>query len=60
MWPLALVGASVIALALLAAYVPTIYIRKSNKILEVLERIAANTREPAQHPARQKSAGTSS
>jgi hypothetical protein len=52
MWSLALVGGAVIALALLAAYVPTIYIRKSNKILKLLQQIAINTGEPFQHEVR--------
>jgi hypothetical protein len=43
MWSLALVGGSVVLIALLAVYVPTIYIRKTNRLLETLERIAANT-----------------
>jgi len=30
---------------LLAIYVPTIYIRKTNKLLSVLEKIEANTRK---------------
>ncbi len=45
LWPLALVGACVVFLALLAAYVPTVYIRKTNKVLKVLEQIEANTRK---------------
>ena len=31
--------------AVLAIYVPTIYIRKTNKMLKLLERIEANTRK---------------
>ncbi len=45
MWPMALVGACVILIALLAVYVPTIYIRKTNKVLKLLEQIEANTRK---------------
>jgi hypothetical protein len=45
MWPIALVGACVVLVALLAAYVPTIYIRKTNKIMKILEQIEANTRK---------------
>lgn len=45
MWPLALLGACVVLVALLAAYVPTIYIRKTNKVLKLLEQIEANTRK---------------
>ena len=43
MWSFAAVGACVVLIALLAVYVPTIYIRKTNKLLGVLEQIAANT-----------------
>lgn len=32
-----------IVLALMAIYVPTVYIRKTNKMIQLLERIAANT-----------------
>jgi hypothetical protein len=32
-------------IALLAIYVPTIYIRKTNKMIALLEQIAANTRK---------------
>ena len=45
MWPLAMIGACVVLVALLAAYVPTIYIRKTNKVLKLLEQIEANTRK---------------
>jgi hypothetical protein len=34
-----------ILIALLAVYVPTIYIRKTDKILKLLEKIEANTRK---------------
>jgi len=44
-WSLGLVGGCVILLALLAVYVPTIYIRKTNKLIELLEKIEANTRK---------------
>lgn len=40
-----MVGACVILVALLAAYVPTIYIRKTNKVIKLLEQIEANTRK---------------
>jgi hypothetical protein len=49
MWSIALVGGSIVAIALLAVYVPTIYIRKTNKVLEALEHIAANTQRSRQH-----------
>jgi hypothetical protein len=52
MWSFALVGGCLVLLALLAAYVPTIYIRKTNKLLNALEQIAANTAQAPQHPAR--------
>lgn len=42
-WSLAIIGGGLIAVALLAVYVPTVYIRKTNKLLEVLNRIEANT-----------------
>ena len=45
MWSLALPGGCVILIALLAAYLPTIYIRKTNKLLHLLEEIAANTQK---------------
>lgn len=35
--------ASVVIVALLAIYVPTIYIRKTNKLIGLLEKIEANT-----------------
>ena len=43
MWSLALIGGCIVMITLLAIYVPTIYIRKTNRLLEVLEQIAANT-----------------
>jgi len=45
MWSFALLGGCVVAVALLAIYVPTIYIRKTNKVLRILEQIAANTQD---------------
>ena len=44
-WSLGLVGGCVIMIALLAIYVPTIYIRKTDKVLRLLEKIEANTRK---------------
>jgi len=41
----AMLGAAVVVVALLAIYVPTIYIRKTNKLIGLLERIEANTRK---------------
>lgn len=37
--------ASFVFVALVAMYVPTIYIRKTNKLMKLLERIEANTRK---------------
>ena len=37
-------AASLIVIALLAIYVPTVYIRKTNKMIHLLEQIAANGR----------------
>ena len=37
-------GAGLVIIALLAIYVPTVYIRKTNVMLKLLEQIAANTR----------------
>jgi hypothetical protein len=34
-----------VIVALLAIYVPTIYIRKTNKLMAILEKIEANTRK---------------
>ena len=44
-WNVAVVGGGIVVVALLAIYVPTIYIRKTNKILALLEKIEANTRK---------------
>ena len=40
-----MVGACVVLIALLTAYVPTVYIRKTNKMIALLEQIAANTKK---------------
>jgi hypothetical protein len=45
MWSMSMVGACVVLVALLVVYVPTIYIRKTNKLLRLLEQIEANTRK---------------
>ena len=37
--------ASIVVMALVAVYVPTIYIRKTNKLMKLLEKIEANTRK---------------
>ncbi|MGD0129588.1 MAG: hypothetical protein ABSF46_30055 [Terriglobia bacterium] len=36
---------SIVIVALLAIYVPTIYIRKTNRLMAILEKIEANTRK---------------
>jgi hypothetical protein len=40
-----LISGCAVLIALLAAYVPIVYIRKTNKVLKVLEQIEANTRK---------------
>jgi hypothetical protein len=45
MWPIALPIACLILITLLVLYVPTVYIRKTNKMIQLLEQIAANTRK---------------
>jgi hypothetical protein len=37
--------ASLVLIAVLVLYVPTLYIRKTNKMIQLLEQIAANTRK---------------
>jgi hypothetical protein len=37
--------AGIVLIALMAIYAPTVYIRKTNKILKLLEKIEANTRK---------------
>ncbi|MDR3746789.1 MAG: hypothetical protein P4M04_01300 [Acidobacteriota bacterium] len=44
-WSIFVPGACLIVIAVLAIYVPTIYIRKTNKVIELLEQIAAKTRK---------------
>ena len=44
MWPLSVPFVAVVLIALMAVYVPTVYIRKTNKIIKLLEQIEANTR----------------
>jgi len=40
-----LVSGCAVLIALLVAYVPIVYIRKTNKVLKFLEQIEANTRK---------------
>ena len=35
----------IVVITLMAIYAPTVYIRKTNKILKLLEKIEANTRK---------------
>ncbi len=42
-WPTLVFGFCLIVVALLAIYFPTIYIRKTNKMIHLLEQIVANT-----------------
>jgi hypothetical protein len=44
-WYVGLVGGGVMLIALMAVYFPTIYIRKTNKLIGLLEKIEANTRK---------------
>ena len=44
-WPIFVLGLCAIVVALLAIYVPTVYIRKTNAMIRLLEQIAANTRK---------------
>ena len=46
MSPLSVPFVAVAVIALMAVYVPTVYIRKTNRILKLLEQIEANTRRP--------------
>jgi hypothetical protein len=45
MAPSTLISGCAVLIALLAAYAPLIFIRKTNKVLKVLEQIEANTRK---------------
>jgi len=45
MWHVSVLGACVVIITLLVIYVPTIYIRKTNKVLKLLGQIEANTRK---------------
>jgi len=44
-FPVTVLLASFVLVALVAMYVPTIYIRKTNKLMKLLEKIEANTRK---------------
>ncbi|MGA2688709.1 MAG: hypothetical protein ABSE85_11635 [Candidatus Korobacteraceae bacterium] len=40
-----MIGVCLVVIAVLAIYVPTVYIRKTNVMIHLLEQIAANTRK---------------
>jgi len=44
-WSSFIPGACLLVIALMALYVPTVYIRKTNAMIKLLEEIAANTRK---------------
>jgi hypothetical protein len=44
-WSVGMIGGCIIIVALMAIYVPTIYIRKTDKLIRLLEKIEANTRK---------------
>ena len=44
-WQVFVPGVCLIVLALMAIYVPTVYIRKTNAMIRILEQISANTRK---------------
>jgi ABC-type antimicrobial peptide transport system permease subunit len=44
-WQITLLGACGVIVALISLYFPSIYIRKTNKMIALLEQIAANNRK---------------
>jgi hypothetical protein len=44
-WQVTLLGASAVIVALMSIYLPTVYIRKTNKVIALLEQIAGNARK---------------
>jgi hypothetical protein len=44
-WQITLLGASALIVALMSLYVPMVYIRKTNKVIALLEQIAGNARK---------------
>jgi hypothetical protein len=44
-WQITLLGASAVIVALMSIYLPTVYIRKTNKVIALLEQIAGNARK---------------
>jgi hypothetical protein len=44
-WQITFLGASVMVVALMSIYFPSVYIRKTNKVIALLEQIAGGTRK---------------
>jgi hypothetical protein len=44
-WQITLLGASAVIVALMSIYLPSVYIRKTNKVIALLEQIAGNARK---------------
>lgn len=44
-FPIMLLGFCVMIIAAVTVYFPTIYIRKTNKLMAILEKIESNTRK---------------
>jgi hypothetical protein len=44
-WEITLLGASAVVVALMSIYVPSVYIRKTNKMIALLEQIAEGVRK---------------
>jgi hypothetical protein len=44
-WQITLLGACAVVVALISLYFPTVYIRKTNKVIALLEQIAGNARK---------------
>jgi hypothetical protein len=42
-WPMFVAGTCLVIITVLAIYIPTIYIRKTNKLIDLLGQIATNT-----------------
>ena len=44
-WRISALAACIVILALVSIYVPTIYIRDTKKLIDLLQKIEANTRK---------------
>jgi len=44
-WEITLLGASAVVVALMSIYFPSVYIRKTNKMIALLEKIAEGVRK---------------